>query len=364
MLPPIKVAILPGDGIGPEITAATRIVLQAVAERFGLRFDIHEIMIGHAAHAAVGSTFPDNAFAAAAACEAIILGPVSHNDYPARDQGGLNPSGELRKRLDLYANMRPARTRAMIDPRGGQPLNLVVVRENTEGFYADRNMHSGPGEFMVTEDVAVAMRRITRKASMRIARAAFAEADSRQRSGRGTGHVTAVHKANVMRLSDGLFLDCTRTVAADYPHIRYDERLVDAMCAHLVRSPGDYDVICTTNMFGDILSDLASELAGSLGLAASLNAGDDRAMAQAQHGSAPDIAGQDIANPASLIGSTGMLLDWIGTRKGLTALNDAAQAIDTALETVLSDPAQRTRDLGGTIGTTDFAHRLAQVVSA
>jgi 3-isopropylmalate dehydrogenase len=150
----IKVALLAGDGIGPEIVAATRVVLDAAAGRYGLDLVYQEIEIGLAAHAATGSTFPDSAIAAVQTCEAIILGPVSHNTYPPRAKGGLNPSGELRKRLDLYANIRPARTRAMIDPRGGQPLDLVVVRENTEGFYADRNMFSGPGEFMVTEDVA------------------------------------------------------------------------------------------------------------------------------------------------------------------------------------------------------------------
>jgi isocitrate/isopropylmalate dehydrogenase len=360
----ISVALLAGDGIGPEIVAATRIVLDAAAERFGLYLVYQEIEIGFAAHAATGSTFPDSAFAAVQACEAIILGPVSHNAYPPRAAGGLNPSGELRKRLDLYANIRPARTRAMIAPRGGQALDLVVVRENTEGFYADRNMFSGPGEFMVTEDVAVAMRRITRKACMRIARSAFEEARTRQQAGRSPGHVTAVHKANVMRVSDGLFLSCTRAVAQDYPDIRYDERLVDAMCAHLVREPGNYDVICTTNMFGDILSDLASELAGSLGLAASLNAGETTAMAQAQHGSAPDIAGQDIANPASLIGSTAMLLDWLGTRRGDAALNAAAQGIDAALEATLTVLALRTRDLGGSTGTQAFAAAVAARITA
>jgi isocitrate/isopropylmalate dehydrogenase len=360
----IEVAILPGDGIGPEISAATLIVLDAAAARFGLEFAYREIEIGFASHKITGSTFPDSAFEEARECDAIILGPVSHNDYPARADGGLNPSGELRKRLDLYANIRPARTRANIDPRGGQPLDLVIVRENTEGFYADRNMFSGPGEFMPTEDVALAFRRITRKASMRIARAAFEEARSRQKAGRGLGHVTAVHKANVMRVSDGLFLDCTRKTAKDYPDIQYDECLVDAMCALLVREPGNYDVICTTNMFGDILSDLASELAGSLGLAASLNAGDDRAMAQAQHGSAPSIAGQDVANPASLIGSAAMLLDWLGTRKGIPALNDASQAIEAALEATLSSHAGRTQDLGGKLGTKAFAAAVADDIAA
>lgn len=350
-------ALLPGDGIGPEITEATRVVLAAASDAFGLGLAFKALDIGFAALEASGSTFPDATFEAICECDGIVLGPVSHNIYPAREKGGLNPSGELRKRLDLFANIRPARTRANIAPRAGVPLDMVIVRENTEGFYADRNMHSGPGEVMVTEDVSVAFRRITRHASMRIAREAFALAETRGK------HVTAVHKANVMRVSDGLFLECCRTISADYPDVSYDERIVDAMCAHLVRSPDKYDVIVTTNMFGDILSDLASELAGSLGLAASLNAGDSSAMAQAQHGSAPDIAGQDIANPSSLIGSAAMLLTWMGQRENDSALIQAANGIDAALEAALTSPDLRTRDLGGSTGTRAFAAAVAAGVS-
>ncbi|MCB1972223.1 MAG: isocitrate/isopropylmalate dehydrogenase family protein [Geminicoccaceae bacterium] len=346
-------ALLPGDGIGPEIAEATRHVLAAASDAFGLGLTFKTIDIGFAALEASGSTFPDSSFEEIRTCDGIVLGPVSHNAYPPRAEGGLNPSGELRKRLDLFANIRPARTRANIAPRAGIPLDMVIVRENTEGFYADRNLHSGPGEIMVTEDVSMAFRRITRHSSMRIAREAFALAGTRGR------HVTAVHKANVMRVTDGLFLECCRKVASEHPDVTYDERIVDAMCALLVRSPDRYDVIVTTNMFGDILSDLASELAGSLGLAASLNAGENAAMAQAQHGSAPDIAGQDIANPSSLIGSAVMLLNWMGQRDDDPALLKAAEAIDASLEAALTSPGLRTRDLGGTTGTRAFAQAVA-----
>ena len=358
----LKLAVMPGDGIGPEITAATLTVLSAVDKAFDLGFSFVEIAVGFEALKTSGSTFPDGAFEAARSCDGLILGPVSHNAYPPRAEGGLNPSGELRKRLDLFANIRPARSRAGIAPRTGVPLDLVVVRENTEGFYADRNMFLGGGEMMPTEDVALAFRKITRKASLNIARVSFAEAEARRIAGTGAGKVTAVHKANVMRISDGLFLDCVRDVAKDYPQITYDERLVDAMCAHLVRNPAEFDVICTTNMFGDILSDLASEIAGSLGLAASLNAGDARAMAQAQHGSAPDIAGQDKANPSSLIGSVAMLLDWLGAKRGDTALRAAGKAVDGALETVLLQPEKRTGDLGGKSGTCAFGEAVAAAI--
>src|SRR3546814_94222 len=213
----------------------------------------------------------------------------------------MYPSGERRKRRARYANIRPAKTVPGWPPRCGTDVDLVIVRENTEGFYADRNMFSGSGEFMPSPEVALAVRKVTRGGSLRIAEAAFELAMRRRKK------VTSVHKGNVLRVSDGLYLQCTREVAARYPEVEYEEKIIDAMAALLIRDAGAFDVIVTTNMFGDILSDEASEIAGSLGLAASLNAGAEHAVAQAQHGSAPDIAGRDLANPASLIGSAAML---------------------------------------------------------
>lgn len=352
----MKIALLPGDGIGPEITAAARAVLEAADQKHQLGFAFETIAIGFAALKAEGSTLPDEAFEAAKAADALVLGPVSHMDYPPREAGGLNPSGELRKRLDLYANIRPALTRPGLPSRTGAAFDLVIYRENTEGFYADRCMESGPGELQVTADVTLALRRITRHASLRIAEAAFAGAMKRRRK------VTAVHKGNVLKITDGLFLTCCREVAARYADIAYDELIIDAACAHLVRRPEAFDVIVTTNMFGDILSDLASELSGSLGLAASINAGETRAMAQAQHGSAPDIAGKDLANPASLIGSTGMLLEWLGERRERPDLVAAGTGILAALDRVIADPGTRTRDLGGRLGTRAFAVEVAKAV--
>ncbi|QIB34628.1 isocitrate/isopropylmalate dehydrogenase family protein [Ancylobacter pratisalsi] len=349
----MKIALLPGDGIGPEITAATCLVMEAVDRHHGIGFDFEEIDIGFAALKAQGSTFPDSAFEAARAADGLILGPVSHLDYPARDKGGLNPSGELRKRLDLFANIRPAITRPDLPSATGASFDMVIYRENTEGFYADRCMFAGPGEIQVTADVTLSMRRITRHASLRIAEAAFEGARARR------NHVTAVHKQNVLKITDGLFLTCCREVAARYPEVEYDELIIDAACAHLVRRPEAFDVIVTTNMFGDILSDLASELSGSLGLAASVNAGEAVAMAQAQHGSAPDIAGKGIANPSSLIGSTGMLLEWLGQHRQRPDLAAAGRSILSALDMALKDPATRTRDLGGQLGTTAFAQAVA-----
>jgi isocitrate/isopropylmalate dehydrogenase len=305
----VRIVVMEGDGIGPEITAATMSVLRVVDGIFKLGLSFTPVSIGLAALRAQGTTLPEAAVEAAKAADGVILGPVSHNDYPPLAQGGLNPSGELRKRLDLFANIRPARSRGGLPPRCGSPVDLVIARENTEGFYADRSMFLGSGEFMPTPDLALSVRKITRGGSTRIAQTAFALAKGRRKK------VTAVHKANVLRVSDGLFLESVRAVASRFPGVEYEERIIDAMAALLVRDAAGFDVIVTTNMFGDILSDLAAEISGSLGLAASLNAGDAHALAQAQHGSAPDIAGQDRANPASLIGSAAMLLNWLGERR-------------------------------------------------
>jgi len=355
---PVNLVVMPGDGIGPEITAATLAVLRQADRAFGLNLAFEDAPIGHATLRKLGTTLPEEAFAKAAAADGILLGPVSHNDYPPVAQGGLNPSGELRKRLDLYANIRPARSRPGFPPRCGKPLDLVIVRENTEGFYADRSMFIGNGEFMPTPDLALAVRKITRQGSTRIAESAFRLAMMRRK------HVVAVHKANVLRVSDGLYLECVRAVAARYSTVRYEERIMDAMAALLVRDASQFDVIVTTNMFGDILSDEAAEISGSLGLAASINAGADHAMAQAQHGSAPDIAGKDVANPSSLIGSAAMLLAWLGDRRGDDRLARAAAAIEQALDAVIATPDGRTPDLGGKLGTKAFGERVAAKVTS
>jgi 3-isopropylmalate dehydrogenase len=349
----IDLVVMEGDGIGPEIGAATVAILRDADRKFALDLRFTSASIGLAALRQQGTTFPPAALEAAQAADGVILGPVSHNDYPPVAEGGLNPSGELRKRLDLFANVRPARTRGGFPPRCGSPVDLVIVRENTEGFYADRSMFMGPGEFMPTPDLALSVRKITRAGSTRIAEAAFALAMRRRK------HVTAVHKANVLRVSDGLFLECVRAVAARFPAVAYEERIIDAMAALLVRDAGAFDVVVTTNMFGDILSDQACEIAGSLGLGASLNAGSAHAVAQAQHGSAPDIAGRDQANPASLIGSAAMLLEWIGERRRDDRCIRAAAAIEDALERTVADPARRTRDLGGPLGTKAFGECVA-----
>jgi len=354
----MRIAVLPGDGIGPEITGATVQVLKLASERFGLGLTFQDYEVGFAGLKARGATITPEIVEACRAADGIVLGPVSHADYPPKAEGGINPSGELRIKLDLYANVRPSRSREGLKHYGRTPMDLVIVRENTEGFYADRNMFQGIAEFMPDPDMALAVRKITAKASNRIARTAFELASKRRRK------VTAVHKVNVLKVTEALFLRETRRMAKAFPEVAYDEQLVDSMAALLVRDAQRFDVVVTTNMYGDILSDEASELSGSLGLAGSVNSSAEHCMAQAQHGSAPDIAGQDKANPTSLVLSAAMLLEWLAIKHRKDAFADAHRAIEKALDSLLEDPARRTPDLGGSLGTRAFTDALCRQIAA
>ena len=352
----MRILILPGDGIGPEITAATRRALDALDKRLGLKLKFEERAIGLAAHAREGSTLSDATIAAIEAADGAVLGPCDTYAYPPKEKGGVNPSATLRKSLDLYANIRPSRARRGV-PAMAPAIDLVVARENTEGFYADRNMFSGSGEFMPTEDVALAVRKITAHGSRRIAKAAFELARARRKK------VTAVHKANVLKVSDGLFLREVRAVAKDYPDVTLDEVLIDAMAALLIRTPAAFDVVVTTNMYGDILSDEAAELSGGLGLGGSVNAGNKHGIAQAAHGAAPDIAGRGVANPTALMVSAAMLLEWLGARHKRNALAEAADVLQRAVDKALDDPANRTPDLGGSATTARMGEAVASVIA-
>lgn len=354
----MRLLVLPGDGIGPEIVDAAIQVLHAADARFGLGLSYDTEDIGFASLAKHGTTLREELLQGARRYDGIVLGTQSHADYPVPEKGGRNISAAFRTQLDLYANVRPARTRSFLpsNMRPGRSMDLVIMREATEGFYVDRNMARGWGEMMPSPDMALAVRKITRHCSERIARCAFEWAMKRRRK------VTAIHKANSFHMSDGLFLEAVRTVARDFPLVQLDDLLVDASTAHLVRNPERFDVLVAENFYGDILSDLASELSGSLGLAGSMMAGDDLCCAQAQHGSAPDIAGQDKANPTSMILSVQMLLAWLAERRGSEPLAQASAAIERAVDAVLEDPAGRTADLGGTLGCRAFAQRVAQAM--
>lgn len=353
----MKLAVLPGDDIGPEIVDATLAVLGAAQERFALdlAFETHEV--GMLRHRREGTTLPGSVIDAVGEADGILLGPAGMTAYPPKHDGGINVPGTIRKHFDLYANLRPARSREGL-ARAVAGLDCLIVRENTEGFYADRNMFVGSGEFMPTPDVALSVRKISRSASERIARVAMSHA--MQRSGR----VCLVGKRHVLQVTDGLFMEAARDVAAEYPSVEVTEMDIDAMVAALYTAPETFDVILITNMFGDILSNLAVALSGGLGLAASLNRGETRSAANAGHGSAPDIAGTGLANPSGLILSAAMLLEDWGERTKANSFSAAAAAIATAVDRTLLDSNARTADLGGNGNTMGFASACAQHVRA
>ncbi len=355
----MRIMTLPCDGIGPEIMAATLEVVEAANKKFGLGLTFEQEDSGFTSLKKHGITLREEVLdRARTEFDGVILGTQSHMDYPALSEGGRNVSAGFRIGLDLYANVRPARSRDFL-PNKAPGMDLVIMREATEGFYPDRNMFKGVGEMMPDPDMALSVRKITRHGSMRICREAFKLAMQRKRK------VAAIHKANSFLMTDGLFLECFREVAKDFPEVETEELIVDAFAALLVRKPHEYDVVVATNFYGDILSDLASELSGSLGLAGSINANAETGLccAQAQHGSAPDIQGQNVANPTSLILSAAMMLTWLGEQRGVQNLMDAGAAITAAVDRVIADPSKRTRDLGGSINTDDFGRFVSEAVS-
>jgi 3-isopropylmalate dehydrogenase len=354
---PYRLGVMLGDGIGPEIVpASVRVVDAALAAAGAAPVEWQELPLGASAIEEHGSALPASTTAALADLDGWLLGPHDSAAYPEPFRSQLNPSGAIRKHFDLYANVRPAR-----GFEGGTAIapdtDLVIMRENTQGFYADRNTYAGTGEYMPTADVAVAMGVFTRPAIERIARAAYELARRRR------NRVTIVHKANVLQLSFGLFKRVCLEVAEAYPDVEVDDFHIDAMTVHLLRRASAFDVVVTENMLGDILSDMAGELAGSLGIAPSLNASDDRAMAQAAHGSAPDIAGKGLANPIAMILSAGMLLDWLGTRYRDARATDAAVRVEDGVRAAVRGGVS-TRDLGGTASTDEFTDAVVERIAA
>ncbi|MGC4935773.1 isocitrate/isopropylmalate dehydrogenase family protein [Gordonia sp. DT30] len=346
----LPIGVMNGDGIGPEIVPVAVAVADAAAARIGVEFDWLPLSLGRDAIDSHDTPVPEETLGALDGLDIWVLGPHDSAGYPARFAEGPAPGAIVRKRYGLYANLRPCRAFPGVDALAPD-LDVVIARENSEGLYADRNMAVGSGEFMPTPDLALAVGVVTRQATERIAHQACRLA--RERSGR----LTIVHKANVLRLTTGLFRDACRDVAGRYPELTVDDKHVDAMAALLVRRPADFDVIVTENLFGDILSDLAGELAGSLGTAGSINCSDTVVMAQAAHGAAPDIAGQGIANPIAIVASTAMALRWLGIRHDDDRLVRCAGAIDEAVAAVVADGVC-TPDLGGTATTSEVGESI------
>lgn len=336
-----SICIIPGDGIGPEVTACARRVLDALGSRtgrIGFSYGVHPG--GHDAWRDHGTALPEATMAAAKAADAILVGAMDVANIPV---GVTEPLGWMRKQLGVNASVRPARTVAGLS-RTGAAIDTVVVREVTEGLYSGI-------EYMAGEDAACAVRLITREASTKAARVAFEQASARR------GRVTAVHKIGVLKVSDGLFLEAARAVAADYPGVEFETRNVDACAMDLILHPERFDVILASNAFGDIISDVAVALAGGLGLAPSSCIGDRWGYFEPVHGTAPDIAGKGVANPCATILTAAMMLRHLGE-------TEAGDAVEGAVMDVLAAGAPRTGDLGGSATSEEMTAAIVAALEA
>jgi len=349
----LVLGVLEGDDIGHEVVPAAVQVATAAAEKHGLRIEWRPMPVGRRALDRMGQTLPDGTLQALSKLHGFVLGPIGHREYP-KVPGAINPHPIMRKHFNLFANVRPTRSYPGIGCLRDD-VDLVIVRENNEGFQPDRNVVAGSGEFRPSEDMTISVRVITRRGSERVARVALALARSRRR------RLTVVHKNTVFKLGCGMFVEECLRAAKDFPDVAVDEVIVDTMAMRLVRDPQNFDVVVTTNMFGDILTDEAAGLVGGLGMAPGLCIGEgDFAMAQATHGSAPDIAGSGKANPYAMIDSTRMLLDWLGRRKGIEAAVAAATSMERGLTAALADPRARTGDIRGTGTTTTMTRAVIE----
>lgn len=333
-----KISLLPGDGIGPELTEATLKVLAVVQEKFGIKLTMIEANAGDAVLKAKGVALPAESLQAIKDSNACLKGPVGET--------AADVIVKLRQIFDLYANMRPIKAYPNV-PVASPNIDMYFVRENTEDVYKGQ-------EFTIGNDTTLCLRVITRGNCERIAKKAFETARLRN----GKKKVTAIHKANVMRVTDGLFKKVCAETAKQYPDIQYNEMYVDSASMHLIRKPDDFDVLCTCNMFGDILSDEAAQLIGGLGMAPGANIGNDFALFEPIHGCAPDIAGKHIANPISMILAAKMMLDWLGEKYGDAACTKAAAAIEAAVVKTLASGVV-VPDLGGKASTLEMAEAIA-----
>lgn len=348
-----KIGLLYGDGIGPEITKATEIALKAATEKVGLEIEYPVYPMGWEAIEEFDNPVPEVTIEGLKTCDAWVFGPHDSAAYPPKHFARANPSGTMRITYDLFSNVRPARSYPGVQSRVGE-ANVIVLRENSEGLLPDRNMYKGWGEFMPDENTVILNGVVTRKATERIAHEGFKLAQSRN------NHLTIVHKANVLQWSTGFFRDVIYEIGEKhYPEVKIDDYHIDAMAAHMVKRLNDFDVIVTTNLFGDILSDLAGELTGSLGLGPSINTNETQCMAQAAHGSAPDIAGQNIANPVGIMLSAAMMCDWLATNRDEPKFAEAGKLLEDAiLETM--EAKELTPDMGGNLNTTEFTERVVK----
>lgn len=325
-----RITLIPGDGIGPEVSAAVLRIIEAAR----VRVEWERFVVGGHAQDVTGSSLPDEVIESVRRNRVALKGPVA----TPIGSGFESVNVRLRKTLDLYANLRPVRNLPGVQSRFGD-VDLVIVRENTEGLYSGLEHEVVPG---VVESLKI----MTEKACTRIAVFAFEFAKKF-----GRKKVTVVHKANIMKKSDGLFLQCFRKVAVDYPTIEHDEKIVDNLCMQLVMNPHQFDMLLMENLYGDIVSDLAAGLVGGLGVVPSANLGEKAALFEAVHGTAPDIAGKNLANPTALLMSAIMMLRHIDEQP-------AADRIEAALNKVMEKREKVTRDLGGKSSTHEFTDAI------
>jgi len=350
----MKIGVLPGDDIGYEVVPECVKVMKAAASRTNIEIEWIPLTIGKEGHEKHGNTIPDVTAEALKEVDAWIQGPIGHAAYPRNDPTWMMPP--IRKMFDLFASVKPVKSYANI-PSIHENVDIVFLREVTEGMQSVDTTVGGTGEFRPNDEISIGMRIITRKGSRRVAVEAFEVASRRARK-----KVTAVHKEAVYRMTCGMFAEECRKAALEYPDVEFDEIHIDTIAAELVMKPQKFDVVVTTNQFGDILTDLGAGLVGGLGLAPGLCVGERQAMAQATHGSAPDISGQNIANPYALIMSGKMVFEWLGRKQGVAGAADAANLIEAAMEKVIGEGKILTRDLGGSASTQEMGDAVADAV--
>src|SRR5262249_12017219 len=347
----LKIGILPGDDIGPEVVPECIKVMKAAAAQERLAIEWRPLPIGKKGHEEHGHTLPALTEQALRELDGWVMGPIGHAAYPRGDPTWVMPP--VRKKFDLFAAVRPALSHAAIASIH-KNVDIVFLRELTEGMLYSETVVAGLPEVRPNDDITVAMRVITRKGSNRVAREAFEIARTRERK-----KVTAAHKEPVYRLACGMFAEECRKVAREYPDVAFEEMMIDSISMKLVTAPQQFDVVVTTNQFGDILTDIGAGLVGGLGLAPGLCVGDRQAMAQATHGSAAAVAARNIANPYAMIMSGQMLLAWLGRKRNAPKASAAANRIQAAVKTVISGRKHLTRDLGGQASTTEMGDAIA-----
>ena len=350
----MKIGILLGDDIGHEVVPESVKVMKAAAARTGLALEWQTLPIGKDGHDEHGHTLPPVTETALRGLDGWIMGPIGHAAYPRNDPTWVMPP--VRKKFELFAAIRPSRSYPNV-ASVHKDVDVVFVRELSEGMLYSETVVAGSGEFRPNDDITVGMRVITRKGSNRVAREAFEIARTRPRK-----KVTAAHKEPVYRLACGMFAEECRKVARDFPDVEFEEAMIDTISMKLAMAPQPYDVVVTTSQFGDILSDIGAGLVGGLGLAPGLCVGERQAMAQATHGSAPDIAGRNVANPYAMIVSGQMLLAWLGRKQNEPKAVAAAHLIQRAVETIVRQGQDLTPDLGGSASTQAMGDAIAAAV--